>query len=438
MAVDIVPDIIAPTPEEPVSEPSSPITSWSPTQEDQTAQRDMAYLQSMFPSTLDKILLCAMGEGHNSPAATTAWVMAINDTDKILNILTSAFPTAPSKVVKDALLSKNGNVTAAYVSLAQRYQSAWDEGYAGDFKILAQITDRLIVVEDTPTPEFSDPNPFYAPHKAKWWDTMVSTKEYKVPEPVKVAHWSKVTMIVNTTVDISPRVCSYVKALRAWWTDRMAFAKAMGDLSTFHDFATLVTYCNNHTGSRETVISIILALLEDGLASPGAAAWVVECLSNDPQGYRLAQFHFAMYSHNRHMLWNQHNQSLHAWKESRVLVAGSGPMKSAALMEKENTEIVKMEDISQPDDAEGGALTQLEPILGSRVMRDTAESRAASPGPTPPHSLPGTAGWALPVSSSATKYTNTVPSWDKRSRSASVSGAGTPLEECPVPLKRCT
>jgi len=82
-----------------------------------------------------KILIRALDEGSGDPAATTAWISAINDADKYMDIIGSAFPSAPFDDIKGTLMAKNGNVAAAYVSLAQRYESLWDEGYSSNIKI---------------------------------------------------------------------------------------------------------------------------------------------------------------------------------------------------------------------------------------------------------------------------------------------------------------
>ena len=57
LEMTIVPDLVASTPKEMPEEPGSPISSWEASQEIRVAQRDMAYLRHMFPTTTDEILI---------------------------------------------------------------------------------------------------------------------------------------------------------------------------------------------------------------------------------------------------------------------------------------------------------------------------------------------------------------------------------------------
>ena len=216
-----VPDLVAPPPEDPDSEPSSPIAPWDLTLEDTDTQRDVAYLRQVFPGISDEFILRAMEEGGGDPAATLAWATAINDADRVLGVISDAFPTAAPEEVKDALLAKNGSATATYVLLSRRHESAWDSEH---FALSTQIARKLLPADDGLAPEFSDPDPSYAWHKAKWWETMVATKAYKVAEsPQSAAAWSHITLLTSTTVDVSLWAASHVENLGAWHSNKLTF-----------------------------------------------------------------------------------------------------------------------------------------------------------------------------------------------------------------------
>ena len=313
--VTAAPDLVAPPPEEPASKPSSPIALWAPSQDDASTQRDVAYIHHVFPDTSNKFLLRALEEGEGDPAATMAWATAINDADKVLGVISEAFPTATPGEVKETLLSKNGNATTTYTLLSRRHVSAWDREH---FSLSSQIAWRLLTVDDETAPEFSDPDPSYAWHEAKWWATMIATKAYKVADSTQnTASWSAVTLLASSTINISPRVAGYIESLGAWHTNKVAFNRAMKALRTFHDFSSLTRHCTMNPGSEESTLSVVLALLEDSLASLGAAAWAMEHLTRTPQAYWAARFHYAAYSMNRRTLWNRRNLSLAAWKATR-------------------------------------------------------------------------------------------------------------------------
>jgi len=429
----IVPDLMAPPPKEPMSEPSSPITPWVPSLEDTSALKDVTYLRHMFPKTSDKFLLCALEEGDGDPAATMAWAMSINNASRVQGIICNAFLTASPKEVHKALLAKNGNATAAYTLLARKHQSAWDRDH---FALLSQITRKLLVTNEMLAPEFHDPDPSYAQHEAKWWSTMIATKEYKVEDSAqKTANWARVSAIVSLTIDVTPWVARHVESLGAWRTDRMAFDQAMGALRTFHDVTVLNNYCANHPGSTDSTLSIVLALLEDSLASPGTVAWAVEHLSRTPQAYRAAHFHFVAYGANRCTLWNRRNQSLAMWRTARNPPRSDAQWpgdlsQEASVGPAEMVEIIKIADSSHgSQDSRRGSQDS-----STYKPRPLLESATRSAAMTPKSAHP----CSLPVSSSAAKYIDLAKRTKRQTRSASASGSGTPLEGLlqPTPKRR--
>jgi len=205
MEETIIPDIPVPALEEPSSEPGSPIESWAPTQSNEEARAVLRSLREMFPSSSDELLLRAMDEGRSSLAAASAWASAMTDADELLHVISGAFPSVPFEVIKQTAFDKNGNAAAIYTSLAHRYASLWDEGYAGGTKISHQIADKLIIMDEDLVPDFPDPYASYSAYEDKWWDTMVSTKKYKISESAgRKAHWSSVSLLSTCTVDVSP------------------------------------------------------------------------------------------------------------------------------------------------------------------------------------------------------------------------------------------
>jgi len=381
------PDLVAPAPAEPKSEPGSPLIPWSPTQEDAAVQQDAVYLRRAFPGLSDEFVLWAMEEGGGDPAATIAWAAAISDADRVLGVMADAFPTADPGDVKDALLAKNGNATAAYMLLSRRHESTWDREH---FRLSSQVARKLLPADENLVPEFRDSDPAYARHEAKWWETMVATKAYKVAgSAADSAAWSVVSLIASDTMASSPRVIGYVESLGAQHNDKPASDSAMKYLQVFSAFGALTHYCSINPEQRESALTIVLALLEDGIASPGAAAWAMGQLSRSTMAYNVNRLHFSAYGANRRTLWNRRNQALAAWKATRDLSTVSvgadenqaGPPRQTAAAEP-------------PKPAS--------PARASAVAE--AASAAASPKSARPRSLPGASAWALPMSESTSKY----------------------------------
>jgi len=242
---------------------------------------------------------------------------------------------------------------------------------------------------------------------------MTATKTYKVADsPQDTAAWSHVTLLAGTHTDVSPRTTGHVESLGAWATNKTAFSTAMKTLRTFHAFGALSRYCATNPEQMESTLRIVLALMEDGLASPGAAAWAMEHLTKSPQNYQAARFHYAAYRANCRTLWNQRNQSLAAWKATRDLPANSPMAEAPKAAEGANP---SHDDRSQ---------SEYEP---NPLPEAVAESNAMTPKSAHPCSLPSASGWALPVSETMSKYAG-LTAVPKQTQSASASGASKPLE----------
>jgi len=240
---------------------------------------------------------------------------------------------------------------------------------------------------------------------------MVATKAYKVVESAQsAAAWSHVTLLASATVNLSQQATDHVENLGVWHSNKTAFARAMRALRTFHAFGALARYTATNPEQAESTQDIVLALMEDGLASPGAAAWAMTRLTRSPQAYQAARFYYAAYGANRHTLWNRRNQSLAAWKATRDPPAGSPQLTRAPsppptwLHQRQTT---AANSLPLPESAAG--------------------SEAATPKSAHPRSLPGASGWALPMSESTSKYVD-LAARPRQTRSTSASGAGKPLE----------
>jgi len=407
------PDLLAPPPErpEPESEPESPLTPWHPTQDDVLAQQDAAYLRRMFPTISDEFVTQAIKEGDGDPAAAIAWAAAITDADRVLGVLATAFPAATSEEVKNATLHANGSATAAYALLFRRHESAWDPE---QFRLTSQVAQRLLPADPELAPEFYDPDPTYAEHEAKWWDTMVATKAYKVADLAEdSALWSHITLLAGSRADVGPRSASHVESLAtARYLDRPAFNRSMGVLQTHSSYAALAHHCQTNPKQTDSTLRIVMALMEDGLASPGAAAWAMSLLTRTPAAFRAGRFCFSAYGANRRTLWNQRNQALAAWRHAR-----NPPLSDAQYSQ------------NLDQGASIGPMPSPAPSQRAPPGAPNPRSNITTPTSARPRSLPGAASWALPLSESTSKYVGvTARPRAKQTRSASASGVGEPLE----------
>jgi len=402
-----VPDLIAPAPAGSDSEPSSPLVPWHPTQDDIIARQDADYLRRMFPTIPDKFISRAIREGDGDPAAAIAWATAITDADRVLGVLASAFPTTTPKEIKEAAMSRNGSATAAYTLLSRKFESAWDPE---QFPLTSQTAQRLLPAVGDMAPEFYDRDPAYAIHETKWWDTMLTTKAFMVADSAEdSALWTRISQLASFRADVAPQTASHVESLAtARYSDRPAFDRSMKTLQVRGAFTTLTRHCVTNPEQTDSVLRIVMALMEDGLASPGAAAWAMGRLTLSPQAFRAGRFCFAAYGANRRTIWNRRNQALAAWRHTR-----NPPMS----------------DAQHSQDLDQGASVGPLPSRAPSQQPPGPISAAASPKSANPRSLPGASSWALPLSDSASKYVDIAARPKvKQTRGASASGAGEPLE----------
>jgi len=401
------PDLIAPAPADSDSEPSSPLAPWYPTQDDIVARQDADYLRRMFPTIPDEFVTQAIREADGNPAAAIAWATAITDADRTLGVLATAFPTATPEEVKEAATSRNGSATAAYTLLSRKHKSAWDPE---QFPLTSQTARRLLVTTGDMAPEFYDRDPAYAIHETKWWDTMLVTKAYKVADSAEdSALWTRISQLASSRADIAPQTANRVESLAtARYADRPAFDYSMKALQTRGAFTALTHHCATNPEQTDSVLRIVMALMEDGLASPGAAAWAMSRLTLSPQAFRAGRFCYAAYGANRRTLWNRRNQALAAWRHTRNPPEG---------------------DTQYPQDLDRGASIGPQPSPAPQQPPPGPISAAGTPVSAHPRSLPGASGWALPLSESASKYVDLAARpKTKQTRSASASGVGEPLE----------
>jgi len=400
------PDLVAPAAADPDSEPGSPLVPWHPTQSDIIARQDADYLRRMFPAIPDEFVAQAIREGDGDPAAAIAWATAITDADRILGVLASAFPTATPEEIKEAAMSRNGSATAAYTLLSRRHESAWDPE---QFPLTSQTARRLLPPPDDMAPEFYDRDPAYAIHETKWWDTMLATKAFRIADSAEdSALWTRISQLASSRADIAPQTANHVEALaNARYTDRSAFDRSMTALQNRGGFSALTRHCTTNPEHTDGVLRIVMALMEDGLASPGAAAWAMGRLTLTPQAFRAGRFCYAAYGANRRTLWNRRNQALAAWRHTR-----NPPMS----------------DAQYSQDLDQGASIGPLPSRAPSQQPPGPISAAASPKSAHPRSLPGASAWSLPLSDSAAKYVDIAARpKHKQTRSASASGTGEPL-----------
>jgi len=238
---------------------------------------------------------------------------------------------------------------------------------------------------------------------------MLTTKAYKIADSAEdSALWTRISQLASSHADVAPRTAGHVESLAtARYADRPAFDQSMKTLQTRSAFSALTRHCAANPEQTDSVQRIVMALMEDGLASPGAAAWAMSRLTTSPQAFRAARFCFAAYGANCRTLWNRRNQALAAWRHTM-----NPPMSDAQYSQ------------GLDQGASIGPLPSPAPPAAPGPI-----SAASTPKSARPRSLPGASSWALPLSDSASKYVDIAARPKaKQTRGASTSGAGEPLE----------
>ena len=279
---------------------------------------------------------------HNMDLATTsAELSSLDSLARTAEVLHDAFPTASRDDIVSAVSDHSGDISAAYVFLAQRFLLSWDPEHT-PARLLANAT-----IPSSPPPEdFVNPHSDYVEAEAEWWAALLKTKSVRVlQDPLLADDWEPLAQLSSSHYAISPCFSHYVRCLGVRLSAPSEYDTALSDLRglpSFHRVASWVI-SNNKIPSA---LRILPVLLEEGLINPGAAAWLAVAVESHPTLSALLQPFFIAFPRRSASVWDARNKFLHSFadvqKARRVLIppsdAGHDSMAWSALVHNDPPE----------------------------------------------------------------------------------------------------
>jgi len=223
--------------------------------------------------------------------------------EKSIAALRAAFPDASISDVKAALLDNQHHFQPTYDSLAVSFNS----------RLRARTTRAGAGAMDVdPAVEtFRHSDPKFRHHEERWWATALATKKHIAGESPVGEIWDDFASHAAALREVSPRFRNYVNRLGSWSTDKASYSQAVTTLTGLNDYRAFTQVVANFP--PEAAADLILILLDNGVASPAAAAWLALFLAPGSPAYAAALPLFLKYSATNAGVWNSRNAMLHAW-----------------------------------------------------------------------------------------------------------------------------
>ena len=248
---------------------------------------------------------------HNMDlAATSAELSSLDSLARTAEVLHDAFPAASRDDIVSAVSDHSGDISAAYVFLAQRFLSSWDPKHTPT-RLLANAT----IPSSPPPSDFVNPHSDYMEAEAEWWAALLKTKSVCVlQDPLLADDWEPLAQLSSLHYAISPRFSHYVRCLGVQLSAPSEYDAALSDLRSlpsFHHVASWVI-SNNKVSSA---LRILPVLLEEGLINPGAAAWLAIAVESHPTLSALLQPFFIAFPQRSASVWDAQNKFLHSFAD---------------------------------------------------------------------------------------------------------------------------
>ena len=300
----------------------SPLPSWPASQPMLQESAAMEALACDFPGIGEELVWRIYRHHNMDLAATSAELSSLDSLARTAEVLHNAFPAASRDDIVSAVSDHSGDISAAYVFLAQRFLSSWDPEHTPAC-LLANAT----IPSSPPPADFVNPHSDYVVAEAEWWTALLKTKSVRVlQDPLLADDWEPLAQLGSSHYAISPRFSHYVRCLGVRLSAPSEYDTALSDLRglpSFHRVASWVI-SNNKVSSA---LHILPVLLEEGLINPGAAAWLAVAVESHPTLSALLQPFFIAFPRRSASVWDARNKFLHLFadvqKARRVLIPPS-------------------------------------------------------------------------------------------------------------------
>ena len=187
----------------------SPMPSWPASQPMSQESAALEVLARDFPG-IGEELVWRIYRCHNSDlAAASAELSSLDSLVRTAEVLHDAFPAASHNDIVSAVSDHSGDISAAYIFLAQRFLSSWDPEHT-PARLLANAT----IPSSPPPADFLNTHSDYMEAEAEWWAALLKTKSACIlQDPLLAEDWEPLAQLSSSHYAISPRFSNYVRCL---------------------------------------------------------------------------------------------------------------------------------------------------------------------------------------------------------------------------------
>ena len=300
----------------------SPVPSWPASQPMSQESAALEVLAQDFPGISEELVWRIYHRHNMDLAATSAELSSLDSLARTAEVLHDAFPAASRDDIVSAVSDHSGDISAAYVFLAQRFLSSWDPEHT-PVRLLANVT----IPSSPPPDDFVNSHSDFVEAEAEWWAALLKTKSVCVlQDPLLTMDWEPLAQLSSSHYAISPCFSHYVHCLGVRLSAPSEYDTALLDLRalpSFHCIASWVISNNKVTSA----LRILPVLLEEGLINPGAAAWLAVAVESHPTLSALLQPFFIAFPCHSTSVWDARNKFLHSFadvqKVQRILIPPS-------------------------------------------------------------------------------------------------------------------
>ena len=301
----------------------------APAVSEEALTNSLAALQNAHPTYRADFLLASLEKCDMNLAETLAWLATVQDVKNIVEQMRRCFPTATKLHVAKITQDLGGDVSAVWAHLSQEFTSPWATKFTSSSIQRDAMRDAqrrednasehsVILLASSGVQKF----------EKDWWTSYHASRRFRLGESSPHdASWDPVCKHAAVDFPVSPQFVKCVESLGMRHTDTALFKESVVLLRALPLFKPTTTALCRIGDSAPHIVSI---LVEDGLATPSAAAWLA---LNHPEVRPAA---FSKYGLAHRSLIRSRDKGIRAWLTS---------------IEKEAEEVIDL-DIPTDDDTD--------------------------------------------------------------------------------------
>lgn len=241
------------------------------TDEDAALACNLLVLQSAYPDISADVFLTILGK-KGGIAAALGWLSTVQEIESLTSAMVEIFPTAHPKRVAALVQAFGGEMSSIWSILSSSHESPWSAKFSGS-AVQRKITRSTLLPDDDEVLSdiliASDPLKKF---DSIWWLEYVTSRRYRLGDhSLFLPLWDSVCSIAAVRSPIPPRFVAMVSSLGHRSSDRTSFTDAVRTLRALPRFQETSERLNKNRKASELICCI---LIEDGLITPAAAAWL--------------------------------------------------------------------------------------------------------------------------------------------------------------------